>query len=275
MTKLLRYFVLLTIVAIAGLSGCTGDKAPIEALLQTISPQTPTEVAREAFNTYDADVRRNSINQFAAARFGGQPPYLRLYRLLLDDPDSTVRAACCEALGLHGQVEDLPRLIERTKDEAAIVRWQAAKALQKIHGQAAIEPLTNLLKQDQDQDVRQAAAIALGQYPTLAVFNQLVGALDDHSYTVVDAAHQSLRILTGYDFGADGSLWLAYANKDSQDVFEHQRQYYWYPYSKPIGLMDKAQFWKDKPVVHPPQIPRGMTPVANASIASPSDTHPQ
>lgn len=259
----------LLLMSMAFVTGCLADgQTPVDALIHTISPETPGQVARDAFNVYDADVRRKSVNTFAAAAFGGQPPYLRMYRLLIDDPDPTVRAACCMALGIHGQVEDAKLLAAQTHDEATIVRWEAAKALQKIHDPAVIDSLTNLLGQDKDQDVRQAAAIALGQYPTLAVFNQLVGALDDRSYSVVDAAHHSLKLLTGYDFGVDGSLWLTFARKDSKAVFVHQEQYYWQPYEQSEKFVDKAQFWKAAPKPLPPRIPTGLTPIKKAQQPS-------
>lgn len=257
----LALLTMLLMVSLWCASGCNNRQAPMESLLDVLTPETPSQVARDAFNVYDADVRRKSVNNLSAARFGGEPPYLRLYRLLIDDPDPTVRAACCKALGLHGEVQDVPLLITRTKDEATAVRWEAAKALQKIHSPQAIDPLMELLARDQDPDVRQAAATALGQYPTIASFNVLVGALDDRSYSVVDQAYESLKTLTGYDFGTDGSAWLIFARKDPQAIFKHQQQYTWQPYVAPRTLGKKMQFWKKKPEPPEPRIPTGMQPV--------------
>ena len=95
------------------------------------------------------------------------------YRLLMDDPDATVRAACIKALGAHGTVDDALLIIPRLKDEAAFVRWQAAKSLQRIHHEQAVGPLLDAMKSDEDVDVRMAAADALGQYPRPAVFDAL------------------------------------------------------------------------------------------------------
>lgn len=253
---------LLMAMLLSGLTGCSSSRSPMASLIESLSPQTPGEVARDAFNVYDADVRRNSVNALSAARFGGEEPYLRLYRLLIDDPDPTVRAACTKALGLHGQVQDIDLVLIRLKDEATTVRWEAAKALQKLHHPKVIDPLMDLLARDEDADVRQAAAIALGQYPAVSVFNQLVGALDDRSFSVVQAARQSLVLLTGYDFGTDGSLWLIYARNDPQNIFKHQKQYTWQPYVAPRTFGQKMAFWKKPPPPPQPRVPTGMTPLA-------------
>lgn len=257
---------LLLVLAAAG--GCSTGNNPMQGLVEAISPETPGQVARDAFNVYDADVRRDSINKLAATKFGGEPPYLRLYRLLIDDPDPTVRAACCKALGLHGQVEDVKLLIPRTSDDSTLVRWEAAKALQKIYDPATIDALTTLLANDDDADVRQAAATALGQYPTISVYNQLVGALDDRSYSVVDAAAASLQTLTGQDFGSSGSAWLIFARKNSKAVFEHRKQYTWQPYVEPRSFWSKLMFWQKTPAPPEPQVPRGMTPIEPSDQAN-------
>lgn len=258
-------FALILSMLVISATGCSADKAPMQGLVEAISPETPGQVARDAFNVYDADVRRESVNKLAAAKFGGEPPYLRLYRLLIDDPDPTVRAACTKALGLHGEAQDVKLLIPRARDEATAVRWEAAKALQKLHDPAAIDPLSTMLVNDEDPDVRQAAATALGQYATIAVYNQLVGALDDHSYSVVDSARNSLVTLTGYDFGTSGADWLIFANKNSQARFDQRKQYTWQPFVKPRTFWNKMQFWKKRAAPPEPQIPRGMEPLISVA----------
>jgi len=231
------------------------NQGPVAALIDKITPPSPREVAANAFDV-DPDLRRDSVAQLSAAPFGGEEPYLRLYRLLITDPDDTVRAACVKALGLHGTPEDVDRIIVRMSDSSPVVRWQAAQALQKIHHPDAIDPLTKALAHDEDADVRQAAAEALGQYPRRSVFNALVEALEDPQYGVAAAARQALVTLTGYDFGTDTTLWLTYAKENAETIFEHQQQYTWMPFDKPPTLMERVKFWKrhKKPT---PQVPAG------------------
>src|SRR5690606_5374227 len=88
---------ILTLGAALALGGCSSSGDPdgtvLSDLLQGLAPPTPGQAARDAFNVYDADRRRNAIGLLAAAPFGGEAPYTRTYRLLVDDPDATVRGA--------------------------------------------------------------------------------------------------------------------------------------------------------------------------------------
>jgi len=176
---------------------------------------------------------------------------------LLDDPDPTVRAACAHALGLHGQAQDAARLIPRLNDETTFVRWEIAKALQKLHNPLAIKPLINAMKDDPDPDVRMSAAAALGQYPQRIVFSALIGALDDPHYSVVVAANRALKALTGQDFPADGTPWLTWSNKNANILFQDQQQYTWMPYEKQRTWFQKAQVWKKDPPPIQPRVPAG------------------
>ncbi len=249
----------LALAAAAG-GGCSSggdtDGGLMGGLLEGLTPPTPGEAARQAFNTYDADERRNALALLASSSFGGEPPYLRTYRLLIDDPDATVRAAAIKALGMHGTVEDAPMLAQRLKDDAPFVRWEAAKALQRVHNPAVAQSLMDALRSDQDADVRMAAAEALGQYARPAVYDTLVGALTDTNYGVVNAANRSLRTLTGYDGDADPVVWLAWGRLRRGELFANQRRYEYRDYQKPPGLIQKMLPWADKDAA-----PRKRSPV--------------
>lgn len=238
----LRLALLIAALA-ATLAGCGSDGGSV---LDPLMPPTPGEAARDAFNVYDADRRRAAVANLAAAPFGGEAPYLRTYRLLLDDPDPTVRAACVKALGMHGTVEDAPIIIAQLRHAAAFVRWEAAQALQRIHDPAAVGPLIEVMQGDADADVRMAAAEALGQYAEPRVLDALVGALVDRNYGVVQGAAQSLRTLTGQPYAHDPAPWVAWSNQNRDRLFAGQQPYSFQPYTKPPGLLDKAQFWREQ-----------------------------
>jgi len=239
------------------LAGCNkpGQEFSIPGLVKSFAPPTPSEVAREAFDLSDPDKRRRSVTLLSAAPYGGDEPYLKMYRLLIDDPDATVRAACVKALGLHGEVKDAEVILASLTDPVQIVRWEAAKALQKIHNPIAVKPLIKAVREDDDADVRMASAYALGQYTEPGVFNALVLALDDRDYAVIHAAVTSLRTLTGQDFDNDGEAWLAWSQDNREQLFAQRQPYQWQPFVKPRGLIDKAQFWKE----HNPPQPRPPT----------------
>ena len=233
-------------LALAGaalLGGCASgdpDTTVLGDLLQDLAPPTPGQAARDAFNVYDPDRRRQSVALLAASPFGGEPPYLRTYRLLIDDPDATVRGAAVKALGAHGEVADADLIIPRLRDDSPFVRWEAAKALQRIHNPAAAQPLMDLLRTDADADARMAAADALGQYAQPAVFDTLVGALTDRNYGVVSAAVNALRTLTGHPGDADPATWITWSRDRRADLFAGQTAYAYQAYQKPPGLIRKV-----------------------------------
>jgi len=242
-------------------SGCTSNNSGdvFADMIEPLMPPKPSEVARQAFNVYDPDLRRRAVAQLSSSYFGHEEPYVRMYRLLIDDQDPTVRAACAHALGLHGTTQDAPTLTALLKDDTGFVRWEAAKALQKIHHPDAAGPLMQAMANDLDNDVRLAAAAALGQYPTRPVFNALVGALIDRNFGVVQTAAQSLTLITGQDLGTEGGPWLDYASANTSTLFAAQRQYTYTPYQAPPGKLSKIKFWEESETAQPQQ-PVGLGP---------------
>lgn len=251
-------------------SGGEGLLSPLTSAVSSLGGMSPEEAAAAAFDTGDADRRRDGIAALAASDFGGEPPYLKLYRLALGstdgrpvaaakpDPDPTVRAAAVSALGRHGEPADVALIVPRLADEGELVRWEAAKALQRLHKDAAAEPLIERVKNDPDDDVRTAAADALGQYAQPAVFDALVAALDDPSFGVALAARRSLDTLTGQTLGDRPKAWVAWAGAHRGEMFAGQRPYTYSPYTEPKSMLGKAKFWEDDDPTPPRRTPRGL-----------------
>jgi len=245
----------------AAVGGCAvggSSDNPVVSLLNSMAPPTPSKAAQDMVNPFDPDRRRTGLAWLSAAPFGGEEVYVRTYRMLLSDEDSTVRAAAAHAIGLHGTVEDAETLARLVDDRAEAVRWESAKALAKIHNPKAVDALIKHTKvaQEENADVRMASAQALGQYAEPRVFDALVGALNDNDYSVVSGARGSLATLTGYDLGADSSLWIIWQKGNAEKMFAKRREYTWRPFEKPPTTMDKIQFWKERPKVEP-QKPTG------------------
>lgn len=264
----------LALLAVVG--GCQSNGNPdstfLGDLIGDISPPTPSQAARDAFNVYDPDARRRAVALLSASPFGGEAPYVRTYRLLMDDPDPTVRAACLAALGLHGGPEDVPLMTDHLTHPVNFVRWEAAKALQKVHDPRAVRPLLNALRNDEDLDVRLAAATALGQYRDAEVFGTLVGALSDRDYGVRQAAADSLATLTGQGFGVDAPAWLAWSQgQDQAQLFADARGYTWRPYDKPPGFWGRLQFW-EKREPPDPRVPTGLDATGAGDATGPTDS---
>src|SRR6185295_4051963 len=112
--------------------------------------------------------------------FGGAEVYLRAYRdYIQHETNPLVKAEAIRALGRHGSAEDATLIAGQLKDDNIQVRWEAAKALQRLHNPAVVPDLLRILRDDQQTaDIRMAAACALGQYPEDRVFHGLVGALE-------------------------------------------------------------------------------------------------
>ena len=256
-------------VAAGALSGCSGDSvsSSISGFIRHLQPPSPMAAAREAFNMYDADKRREGVALLSASSFGGKEPYVRMYRLLLTDPDPTVRGACAKALGEHGDVADAKRLQPLLEDHDAFVRWETAKALERIHNPVVVPQLMDRLKNDDDADVRIACARALGQYPQPRVFDVLVGALADPDYGVVASAAWSLKTLTGNTtLGDDGAAWIRWRQKHVNDLFAREQVYTYQPYDPPPGFIREMKFWK--PITPPaPREPVGLRAPASQPVS--------
>ncbi|MEX2215292.1 MAG: HEAT repeat domain-containing protein [Phycisphaeraceae bacterium] len=258
---------LLAGLLLAATSGCEtlgkGDN-PVASLVESFSPPTPGDAARQMFNPFDPDKRRNGVALISSSHIGGDEVYLRAYRTLITDEDATVKAACVRALGLHGTADDAKLIAARLEDRVPNVRLEAAQALQKIRSEEAITPLSTHLRAPQpgqeageeSADVRAACAYALGQYPQGRVFDALVGALNDADYSVVYAARHSLKTLVGYDLGSDATLWIIWGRKNETNLFAKQEKYTWQPFDKGPGFFDHVQFWKDREVPQP-KVPVG------------------
>lgn len=247
-----------------GLAGCNSDgeltyASVYEGLFGDELPPTPTQAVAMMFNRDDADQRRKGIGWIAASPFGGDEEYLASYRLFVNDPDASVRAAAAQAMGFHGTVDDALLLLVLLKDDDAFVRWQAADALRKIHNPDTVTALVDRLdpEAEEDADTRASAAQALGQYADPVVFARLATALEDRSFTVVVASHRSLVLLTGHDAGLDPRDWSDWSSR-TVNPFANQQPYTYAPYQPTRGWFDEyVTFWNNQD--KQPETPRGLS----------------
>ncbi len=225
-------------------SGCGADftggsNLEQDTILNIFSPPDPAEAARWAADPYDPDKRQRGMLLLSNAPWGGDPVYLRFYRLAMDDEDPTVRAVACEAVGRHGLTSDAVLLAESLTDDSPIVRRAAAEALQRIHNPAVVEPLIRAASPrfETDSETRAAAAGALGQYADAQVVQVLISGLLDQRLLVNQAALSSLTILTGQDFAYDAGAWLQWTS-ETDDLFAGRGTYVYPVYQR------KPKFWE-------------------------------
>lgn len=229
-----RTAIALLAVAI-GLCGCKSPFAPKNAsnqptsVLSALNPTTPQEAAAWAIDPYDADKRYRGTLLLLNAPWGGEQVYVDLYARQLRDTDTSVRGAGVRGLALHGGPEHVPLIVEQFSTDDRLLRWESARALQRLHNPVAVPALVARLEERTENEnmVRAACAEALGQYAEPRVVDGLIAALADRDLTVHRAARKSLRTLTGQDLGADLRGWVAW-RKRTPDLFA-ARQPYVYP----------------------------------------------
>ncbi len=236
--------------AILDVSGREGasDGFESESVLTFFSGPTPVQAVRWATNLRDPDKRVRGILLLANAPWGGEDVYLRLYRSSLEDEDAGVRAVAVRALALHGSPEDVPRIIELLNGGNDLEREEASRGLQRLHASEAVQPL--LLHADEREEenwkVRQACAVALGQYAEGRVVDRLIDSLNDTELSVNRAALRSLRVLTGQDFGLDARSWLTWAG-ESGDVFAGRGVYEYPIFFRDPSVIEMVVPWMEVP----------------------------
>lgn len=254
-----------------------GFNAPpgAQSVLEGFAPPSPSDAVQWAMDPFDPDNRYRGTLLLARAPFAGERPYLELFLDNSDDPDPAVRAAAVRALAAHGDASHVPVLITRLRDDPdPAVRAEAARALQRIHSPDAIIPLVRTIELNRrgepaaepDPTVRAEAAHALGQYARHRVFDALVLSLMDPSLAVNRAALESLRTLTGQDFGFDRRAWVAWREQAGEGVFAARRIYVYPTFWRPRRWIE----WL--PLVPPPPNEAPDAPVGMPRTLSAADS---
>lgn len=236
---------LLALVGSGGalLAGCASNNAAAkngnqqpDSIFSLMAPPTPAEAVAWSIDPYDADKRYRGILLLVNAPFGGEPIYVEMYQQALRDSDSSVRAAAVRGLAMHGSPEDVPLILPMLNDPDHLLRWEVARALQRLHNPEAIKPLLEHLfeRNEPEAQVRASVASALGQYADTRVLEALFAALGDRDLNVNLAALDSLRTLTGQDFGLNIRSWIAW-RKNSEDPFFGRTAYIF-----PVFYRDKT-----------------------------------
>ncbi len=245
-------------------SGCETISQDLTLLANTLTPPTPSEAAVMMVDPYNPDHRREGTVWIANSPFGGEPQYIRFYRESIDqEDDPTVLAVSIRALGRHGSPDDAPLIASRLEHRNDQVRWEAAKALQRLHNPTIVTGLLNVLRNQQESPmVRTEAADALGQYPHDRVFQALVAALDSRHLALNMAAEQSLSTLTGQSLGLDSSAWSRWYNaQQPAERFAGRQDYYYPTYMRARTFLERIAFWSAR-TFESPGIPAGMEPAS-------------
>ena len=99
----------------------------------------------------------------------------------LESDDVDTRAMAAKSLGLAGQTDAIPRLVDALGDETAQVRSQVAEALGELRAEGTVELLVNTLVADDDSNVRYFAIQSLVTIGGERVLEALCYRLDRES----------------------------------------------------------------------------------------------
>lgn len=156
------------------------EKSPEEQ--QHISEKLAHQIEKEQ----DPLVRQQIVLTLAAYP---TPLAGKVLQAALNDPETDVRMASCKAWGIRG-------------------------------GRESVERLSTPLNDDANIDVKLAAARALGQTKDSSAVPVLANILADADPALRNRAIESMKTVSGKDFGGDVSAWRQYAEtgqaKDTQ-----------------------------------------------------------
>ncbi len=256
---------MLVAAAVLCAGGCDQITSDVGDASNSLFPPSPAEAGRWAVDDADPENQRRGVLLLGNSGFGGEPVYINLYRLYIEEnSDPVVKATAIQALARHGKADDAVLIAKQLESKVEQIRVAAAKALQRIHNPAIADQIwKKMINEEEVPAVRVELAIALGQYPTRDVFEALCSALDDRELAVNLAAADSLRLITGADFGIDPALWRSWAEANAgalrQDV-----PYYYPTFERQLGFGDYMLFWMI-PTFEQPGVPAGMRETAPTS----------
>jgi hypothetical protein len=160
----------------------------LESIAAGTTPATAAvvgQIARDFPNELDPLVRRSMVRALAAAQ---TPEAAATLKLALKDQNNKVRMSACEALSRRSAAEAVPLLSET-------------------------------IGTDSDIDVRLAAARSLGSFPQdQGAVRGLGLALEDNDPALQYRAMQSLKSVSGKDYGGNVHAWREFAKGGNPTV---------------------------------------------------------
>ena len=151
----------------------------IQQILARISSATPMLTKTLAATTHHPVVRARVAETLGISKDKSAIPALLD---ALNDQYFTVRASAALALGNIGDAQVISSLLPRLKDKEGEVRSAVCIAIAKFRDPSTFDDITNVLLDDPLIEVRQSAAIALGDTKHPAAIPFLMEALRDSSW---------------------------------------------------------------------------------------------
>ncbi len=165
------------------------------------------ELAGPTFHTQLAELRgiRNNPQGLTAQERRQLMPVLT--SIVRDSTNAVLRAEATLTLAEFTEPETLPALKLALNDEDADVRIAACKAWGRRGGQEALELLTDMVRDDKSLDVRLVATSELAKFKDQQAIQSLAVALNDKDPALQHRAVQSLKSVSGQDYGDNVPAW--------------------------------------------------------------------
>ena len=180
-------------------------------------------------------MRIDAIREFSSRSTGTDAEDQRkitnqLARQIQIEPDPLVREIIIETIANFRTPLAQQVLQAGLHDEESAVRIASCHGLGLQEDPAAVINLEKTLRGENDQDVRLAAAEALGSIKTPDSIQALSIALEDRDPALQFVAVESLKSISGQDFGGDVRAWQQYANGEAPAIQE-----------RPVSLAEKIR----------------------------------
>jgi HEAT repeat protein len=165
-------------------------------------------------------MRVDAVRQFAMRSTGVDSPEQReitdqLARQIQVEPDPLVREAVVATIAEFRTPMAQQVLEAGLADQNENVRVACCQALGRRGESVSVATLANVLRTEQDIDVRLAAAEALGKIKSPEAIQALVVALDDRDPALQYVGVQAMKSITGQDYGPDVQAWRTVATGGS------------------------------------------------------------
>lgn len=195
-------------------SGCSSTRARPE-WMQTMTFWDKKEVDK----TYKGQIPAERVEALRAEALvmSTLPPaeqqakaeiYANAYR---DEADALIRAEILKAIATCGSPLAAETIKAGMGDASRDVRIAGCEAWAKHGGPQAIPQLSEALRKDASVDVRLAAVRCLGKVGGQDAITALAPALEDPDPALQYRAVQSMRLISGKDFGDDANAWREFA----------------------------------------------------------------
>lgn len=193
---------LATVIALVALTGC-------QSFFGYRGWPFP-EHDRTSFHT--PSMRIDTIEQFASRSDGTDSQEQRDYtdqlaRQIQIEPDPLVRQAIIRATAEFRTPLAYQIVEAGLRDESTHVRLAACEALGKRAEARSVAALGRAVREDEDQDVRLAAVEALGRIKDPSAVQAVAAALEDRNPAMQFVGVQSMKSITGKDYGPNVETW--------------------------------------------------------------------